>query len=95
MLMLLILSDLHSFGLPFSYFITDWETTFSLERSFDGEIMNGEGYVVSPRFDPPIVIDVDGGRAYIDRLTLSEPVNGTSSVEDFTLSNLVLLQKLD
>ena len=83
-------------GLPFSYFITeDWETTFSLERSFDGEIMNGEGYVVSPRFDPPIVIDVDGGRAYIDRLTLSEPVNGTSSVEDFTfVKPMVLLQKL-
>jgi hypothetical protein len=72
-------------GLPSSYFITeDWETTYSLKRTFDGSLMQGEGYVVSPKFTPPIVIDDGNGRRLIDRLTLTAPVNGTSSVEDFT-----------
>ena len=36
-------------GLPLSYFTTeDWETTYSLKRSFDDSISTGEGYVVSP-----------------------------------------------
>ena len=72
-------------GLPLSYFTTeDWETTYSLKRSFDDSISTGEGYVVSPRFDPPIVIEEGNQRKLVDRLTLTEPVNGTSSVEDFT-----------
>ena len=40
--------------------------------------------MVSPRFDPPIVIEEGNQRKLVDRLTLTEPVNGTSSVEDFT-----------